>query len=374
MNLFGTNDSRPSPMPRYSLYLPSEQQPLFYRFFARFLAGVYHLIVTIRNFLYDRKIFRTHKLPGLCFSVGNLTLGGTGKSPFVMELASRLLDHAYSPVILTRGYKSSLRRNEFLLLLGGKPSKANFTRTLSKYPDEAMMYSQRLPQVPVLVARNRLSAAAWLQEQKIFPASHWILDDGFQHRKIHRDLDIVLMDAQSPVGNSYLFPHGSLREPLVSLKRADFVCFTRASASLPSASTLREIGAFTKAPLLKFSFEMDIHSVDNTREFREDCFPVLLLCGIAHPEQFEKQIQDRGIPIGNRYVVGDHEPFDPGSLNKALHQNCRSILTTEKDYWRAPQVFAGIKLPIFVARIRIFPAQTNASSFFEKICQIHKKA
>lgn len=358
-------------MPRYKLYLDTEQQGFVYRTLAGILSLVYSFFVKIRNLLYDKKILKSIKLPGICISVGNITVGGTGKSPLVMEIAQKLQQEGFSPVIVTRGYKSSLKRKEALVLLAGKILKKNFSRKLLRYPDEAMMYSHRLPNLPVLVGPNRKHAAQWLLEQKLKP-SHWILDDGFQHRKIARDFDLVLLDAESPWGNSHLLPLGSLREPLSSLKRADAICFTRSSLDYPSKQTLQTLEKFTKVPTTKLSFDFKIQSLDKNISFSKEHEPMLVMCGIAQDEKFIRQIESKGIVIGEYYCVGDHEPFLKEKVLASL-ENCHSILTTEKDYWRNPSIFKNLKKAVFLAQLRIFPNETNTRNIFEVICQFQKK-
>ena len=346
------------------LYLPVEEQNFFYKYLAYFISFFYSLIISLRNRFYDKKIFKAKKLPGRVISVGNITLGGTGKSPLVMDIAQHLLERGLSPVILTRGYKSSLKKKQSLVLLAGKVLKKNFSSEISRFPDEAMMYSHRLPSVPVIVSSDRVSAALWYLSGNAKP-SHWILDDGFQHRKIMRDFDLVLLDAQKPFGNGKLFPLGSLREPVENLRRAHYIAYTRASSKFPDKLTEVRINKISPVKKEKLYFDFTLHSFENLK-FNKNHEPLLLACGIAEPDRFFSQILSKGMVVQNFYPVADHEDFDEKKMNE-LAKECKSLVITEKDYWRNPNFFKKIKLPFFIAQLRVFPQETNTQSLFELI-------
>jgi tetraacyldisaccharide 4'-kinase len=342
-----------------------------YRYLAAMVSLVYSVVIGIRNKLYDNQFFQKTKLPGVCISIGNITLGGTGKSPMLMDITEHLVQHGCSPIVLTRGYKSSLKKNEYMILLAGKILKKNFERTLLQWPDEAMMYSHRLPSVPILVARNRTRAAQWFLDGHAKP-THWILDDGFQHRCIERDFDIVLLDAEFPFGNGRLFPSGSLRESARSLSRAHYIGYTRATADYPTQSTEDLVGRYSSAVTEAFFFDFTIHSVEKQKFFTNQDEPVNVLCGIAQPKKFLTQIQNKGITIAHAYVVHDHDLFEEQITLDSL-KTCRSVLTTEKDYWRNPDLFKKINRPCFLTRVRIFPKETNSVSIFDLILSLRKK-
>lgn len=363
--------SKVSTMLHSSLHLPVEKQPLLYRLIASILSVIYSLIVKVRNALYDRGILKSTRLPGICVSVGNITVGGTGKSPLVMEIANRLIEDSMHPVIVTRGYKSSLARNEYLVLLGGNVHKKNFTRELKQIPDEAMMYSQRLPKVPILVGSRRVCAAQWYLETES-QTTHWILDDGFQHRSLNRDWDIVLMDAQNPFGNGKILPLGTLREGLRSLKRANFLCFTRAHENTPNEETLQSIKSYTSAPFEKIYFDFDLESLEHSSPFSKENEPALLVCGIAQPEHFISQIKEKGIQIGDVYSVGDHHSFDKEKIQHLLN-NSQSIISTEKDYWRNPSLFHEMAKPCFLAKLRIFSRNSGSLRVLDALSSLQKR-
>lgn len=346
------------------IYLPRKEQNIFFVIFARIVSFFFAFIVNLRNRLYDAEILKSYSLPGRVLSVGNITLGGTGKSPVVMELVQHLVEAGKKPVILTRGYKSSLKRNQIIILFAGKILRKNFSSDVIHLPDEALMYSHRCPTIPIIVSRNRFLAAQWYLKGKLIP-THWVLDDGFQHRQIKRDFDLVLLDAEKPFGNEQIFPLGSLREPVGSLKRAHYLIYTRATQSLPSAFTETYVNKITSVPKEKWCFDFAIYSME-TLTFNKNYEPVLLLGGIAGPERFMNHVVSKGIVVKNYYFVPDHENFDEGKV-LILSKNCRSILTTEKDYWRNPDFFTKNKIPFFIAKLHVFSKESSRPSVFDFI-------
>ena len=350
----------------YKIYLPYHQQALPARILALVLSYVYGWLVYFRNLFYDKGWLPSQRLPGSCIAVGNLTVGGTGKSPFVMDLAKQLHAKGFRPAILTRGYGSSLGKRDVLVLLGGGVLAQNFEKALLRRPDEAMMQSQRNPTVPVIVGRNRSKAAQWFLKHASLIPTHWILDDGFQHRKIQRDLDIVLLDGHSPFGNGFLLPLGSLREPLASLNRADWVCFTRASQDWPSAEAQELVRRFSSAATAKLGFNISIRPQISGVDFRKEYEPVLLMCGIAQPDRLLAQVRQENIQVGASYFVQDHLPFSPDEMQRQM-ASCRSILTTEKDFWRNPSLFTNSDKPYFIIDLTLSALDGEEITIFEKI-------
>lgn len=175
----------------------------------------YGLGAATNNFLFDKRFRKINRLPRPVISIGNITLGGTGKTPFTAWLADYFQSRESSPALISRGYQSQLQPGETV------PQN-----------DEARELSLRLSHVPHLQGSNRFQTAQLLLEQ--YPqTSIFLLDDAFQHRKLARDLDIVLLDALDPFGLNALFPRGLLREPLSNLKRADVILLSRADLIPP---------------------------------------------------------------------------------------------------------------------------------------------
>src|SRR3989449_10214655 len=186
------------------------------------LSRLYGLAMRSRAALYARGLLKQQSLPGRVISVGNLTVGGTGKTPVVIALAAALRDRGRKVGVISRGYK---RRSgtSFLEISDG--------RTLRGHPgdsgDEPFLIAQRCPGVPVAVGADRPLVGRYLVDR--FDLDTLVLDDGFQHLALRRDTDILVLDAGAPFGNGYLLPRRRLREPLSAMERASAVLVTRAS-------------------------------------------------------------------------------------------------------------------------------------------------
>jgi tetraacyldisaccharide 4'-kinase len=326
--------------------LPS---PRWWRALAPRLAGLYGAAVAARNALYDRGALRVRRLPGRVISVGNLAAGGTGKSPVVMELARLLVRLGHRPAILTRGYGTSLARCDALALLGGREIMA--PSTPAPWPDEARMQSEALPEVPIIVGRDRYAAARRFLAlppgiSPLGAPTHWLLDDGFQHRRLARDLDIVLLDAARPLGGHRLLPHGLLREPPAALARAGLVIYTRCAPGLPTVADERAVAALASAQALRAVFRPGpLTPVAGAPASVPG--PVLLAAGVATPEQVHAALVSLRVAVAATYFVRDHAAFAPAELVRRLGA-ARAVVTTAKDYWRDPDVFTALPVPTYL--------------------------
>ena len=184
------------------------------------ISVLYGGLTHLRRRLYTRGRLKSHRLPCPVISVGNLTLGGTGKTPLVIHLAEKIQGMGYRPVILSRGYKGLAEKGGAVVSDG-----RNLLCDARQAGDEPYLMAILLPTVPVVVGRHRYRAG--MDAIRRFQPDIILLDDGFQHLQLKRDLNLLLLDAQNPFGNRYLFPRGTLREPEVSLLGADAVVLTR---------------------------------------------------------------------------------------------------------------------------------------------------
>jgi tetraacyldisaccharide 4'-kinase len=325
------------------------------------LAYFFGVIVFLRNFLFNFGILRINNLPGKVVSVGNIAVGGTGKSPTVIALASELISNNYKVVILTRGYKGGLARSDWMVLLNGNKIAGNAKDSAN--PDEALMQSKELKDVPVVVGANRYkNALKWLEVCKSTSKLElnslvWILDDGFQHRAIHRDLDIVLLDSKRPFGA--LMPKGLFREATESLSRADVVLFTRADHSHPQKGDFSFVSAVNpKAYIAKVKMFFDnpllasnsFEEVDSSHESLQSK-RFMLVAGIANPDQFIAAVLSKGLTIVSKKIQGDHESFELDSL-LGLVSSCDCVITTAKDFARNQAVFEHLGRPVYVLPMR----------------------
>jgi tetraacyldisaccharide 4'-kinase len=212
--------------PIYQMALSIERPPAAYRPAAAILAvlgAVYGGVQKIRGDIYFRGVWPRHRLACAVISVGNLVAGGTGKTPMTDYIARHCRKTGYKTVILSRGYRGQAEHR------GGIVSDGHaLLMTPEMAGDEPFMLASGLPDIPVIVGRDRFLSGQLAMDR--FRPDIIILDDGFQHLKLERDLDIILMDGCHPFGNGYLLPRGILREPLSAIQRADAVVFTRADS------------------------------------------------------------------------------------------------------------------------------------------------
>ncbi len=309
---------------------------------------IYGGIVRLRNVLYDSGVIETKRLPCPVVSVGNLTVGGTGKTPMVIMLATLLKDKGYRPAVLSRGYggeksgKIDVVSDGECILLG--PDEAG---------DEPVLIAASTHQVPVLTGADRFTSGQYAVDY--LKADVLLLDDAFQHRRLHRDLNILLLDAARPFGNGSILPRGPLREPRSALNRADMVVLTRMDEKnqSPLESDLeREFpgmpvfkAVHRPAGLCKIRFpslggrdEREgeiILSPDFLKNKR-----VFAFAGIAQPDSFKKMIESLGAEIAAFRAFPDHHRYSATDMDDILRASRESgaeiILTTEKD---------GVKLP-----------------------------
>ncbi len=299
---------------------------------------VYEGAVRLRNRYYDQGL-GLRKLPAPVLSVGNLTVGGTGKTPLVMLLASRLRQRGLKVTVLSRGYGRS-RTSEVLEVSAGQKSKVS----IRDVGDEPFMMAQKLEGVSVWVGANRFKAglAAWEKA----PSDLFILDDGFQHRSLVRDVDIVVAKLPRPWGNKRLLPAGPLREPLSSLKRAQMVVLTWQENLETHAQWIQVenhvpvVRAFLKAKALRPAAGGESYPLEFLKGKR-----AALVCAIGHPEGFREMVRLLGAESAACLFFPDHHWYTPQDVSriKGLARDSEVVLTTEKDVWKLRE--SGLEIP-----------------------------
>lgn len=287
--------------------------------------------------LFDRGWRRPRRAPVRVVCVGNLTAGGTGKTPVVAWLARATLEAGKHPAIVLRGYRKGAH--------DGAES------------DEAQLYARLVPSVPVLVDADRVRAA---HAAAALGADLVLLDDGFQHRRLHRDVDVVLLDARDPFGGGAVLPRGFLREPPSGLARADVVVLTRSDRAgadalaeterrvrvlAPQAAIVREVHVPTDLVGLDGSRIADVAALRGAR--------VVAVSGIGDPTTLAETVTRCGATVVRTFDYGDHHEFTTAEL-AALARECaadgvRWCVTTQKDAMRIGVVPAD--LPLVVLRI-----------------------
>lgn len=326
------------------------KQKIIYKLVATPLSTLYGAVTLARRAAFDWGWLPVTALPGVTISVGNLIAGGTGKTPIILEIARLLQAAGGRPVVLSRGYGGSLRGDQGLELLAGRIVSAHKTSVTSRIPDEAALLSRALPDVPVLVGKDRIGGA----RRFTGPVTHWLIDDGFQHRKLARQIDLVLLDAQEPFANGALLPRGILREPLSSLGRATAVLFTRAARDYPTAEVRGLVGSLCPGLLGDARFttgvpDKDIKGADLNPALEGE---VLLAVGIADPERVQESVEAALGKAVRTHFVPDHHDFDRRALLEAA-AGASVVLTSAKDYWREPSVFDACARPVGLLELRI---------------------
>ena len=316
------------------MYDLSEKKNYFLTWFLFFLSLLYRGLLKIRQFLFTMKILRVKKLPCMVISVGNITAGGTGKTPLSMYLARLLTGLGYRLVIISRGYKGTATKKGGIAADGRQilmnPGMAG---------DEPILLASQLPGVPVVVGRDRYQAG--LTALKKFKADIILLDDGFQHLKLKRDLNLLLLDARTPLGNRYLLPRGTLREPRSQIKRADALVFTH-------AEDISKIEIKTQP-----AFYCQHCAYINTIVLSGKKLTPQALCskpvplkkkqvfgfsGIARNIDFKQTLQSLPYNLVGFKGYQDHHAYSDTDLQDLIHEaqaaGAQLLATTEKDYIR----------------------------------------
>lgn len=314
------------------------------------LEVLYRLVVWVRNALYDLNLLPTSSLPGTVISIGNIALGGTGKSPLVMSVARSIREMGGEPVILTRGYKSGLRSGEWQVYLNGRVV-AGISRPSIK-PDEAVMQSRGLPNTYVIVGSRRYAAAmAFLQDLKGVTPTHWILDDGFQHRRLKRDHDVVILDARCPWGPC--LPAGRFREPSTALARATTVVVGKSTSREQIVALMSRLGSlYPKLELCGVTFNqgpLRLACGEAPHTKRES---FALVCGVANPDDVANQLRSTGVNLVKVFNNPDHSSFNVGGV-LAERLSFTSIVTTEKDWARDQESFESLGIPVYVVPLHL---------------------
>ncbi len=299
------------------------------------LEQLYAGAMRLRAAAYGRGWLKSERLPVKVISVGNVTVGGTGKTPMVLHLARRLGKRGRRVAILTRGYG----RREFApLVINGQGEVSKFTPELMG--DEPILLARALPEVTLGIGADRVALARQiLQMEAAQPPEIFLLDDGFQHLRLTRDVDVLLIDATDPFAEGAVLPAGRLREPLAALARADLIVLTRASNGVPRKveAVLRRFNP--RAPLfpattqLSGVFEAGAHRAANLFVLKQT--PAVAFCGIGNPEAFWDDLRRAGFNLAGTLAFADHYRYGIEDFRRIIRYadsvKARALLTTEKD-------------------------------------------
>ena len=297
------------------------------------LSKLYSLVVSLRVWLYQRGILASRQLPYPVISVGNLTVGGTGKTPLVGFLAKILRKAGYQPIILSRGYKRK-DKTPVLKVSDGKEVLCGW----EDCGDEPYLLAQNLDGVPVVVSKNRYQAG---QSVTDYPDPIiYLLDDGYQHLQLKRNLNILLLDATDPFGGGRVLPLGRLRESTRGLKRADAIIITRSHIPFEMEAVNRHIRRWNPwAPIAYFHHDVTSMCDLKTGEHRpiRDFFGkrVIALAAIGNPQVFVRDLEHYQMRIDDRFIFRDHHDYSQSDLDRVLDRldqlQADAVVTTQKD-------------------------------------------
>jgi tetraacyldisaccharide 4'-kinase len=336
------------------------QSNKIFLFILHMLSLIYALAIKLRLLAYKTGFFETVALPAYVISVGNLTTGGTGKTPFVVMLAKWASRNGIRTAVLSRGYKRR-KSHKFLIVSDG-------TKTLvssEESGDEAFLLAKKLDSVPVLVSKKR-SRIGFLA-LKLFNSQLLLLDDGYQHVSIKRDVNILLIDSLRQFGNNSLLPAGPLREPMREIRRADIIVLTKCKdirSAHGFSSYLQE--EHPETPVLRASHSpekvwLPLKNKSYTPEFLSGK-RIIAFAGLASPEDFFTMIKDLGGIIVHAQPFPDHKYYKEHEIKELaglkVSLNADFLLSTEKDWARINgKIEYDENLAILTIKVRLLPGQ-----------------
>ena len=320
-------------------------------------ARLYEFGVRLRVAAYETDYLKPKRLDATVISVGNIAVGGTGKTPFVHYVARYLKEEGHSVAILTRGYGRESRGRR--VLNDPEAPDRDGAESYREFGDEPLMLARALADVPIIIDKDRHESGIYAERE--FGADVLILDDAYQHLALARDLNILLLDATDPFAGFEMVPFGRLREPLYGLKRADAVIITRADRPFDQAQVNAIIKYFCgeKVPVMYV-----YSSIKRLRHLSGEAYEagqfrgwnVSLMCGIGNPHAFADDILQVGINIVAEHFYVDHHPFTQQDLDEvtraAREVGADAIITTEKDAVRL-EGLSPAEIPVYAAQLEI---------------------
>ncbi len=317
------------------------------------LSFFYGVAMRARVWLYDRGIFSSQSLSAKVISVGNITLGGTGKTPFAHYLAEVIQAMGFRVAILSRGYKGN-----YAGLYGVVSDGEKILMEPREAGDESYLLARKLKGIPILVGRKRFLSGNFAIEE--FKSQVIILDDGFQHLSLKRDINLLLLDARNLFGNGRVFPRGALREPISQMKRADALILTKCDESVNVIKLKEKLNKFVNnLPI----FALHYTPVGIERWGEKDPLPIEFLrnrrvwafTGIGRPGSFREVLTGLGARVAGFEVFPDHYWYKPEDFQRLAEEGAKSgaevLITTEKDMVRL-KGFLPEKLALWAIVVR----------------------
>lgn len=315
------------------------------------LGWIYGKIINKRNSLYESGSLRSTSLGVPTISVGNITVGGTGKTPLVAYIAELLAEKGEKVCIISRGYKRE-NENERVLVSDSKKILVD----VKKAGDEPFELANKLiGKAFVLADANRIAGGIWAKKELGITA--FVLDDAFQHLKVKRDLDILTIDATNPFGNRKTLPSGILREPLENLQRADLIIITRANLIQNTQNLISEIKKLNASATI-ITTQNKISQLIRFKDKVKDNFEVnemiskkfLAFCALGNPDNFFAQLTTEGIKLSFTKSFKDHHFYTQADIERmeieASKNNAEAFLTTAKDAVKLSEL--ELSLPYYI--------------------------
>jgi tetraacyldisaccharide 4'-kinase len=332
------------------------------------LSFVYERFVQLRLYLYRKRVFRERALGCLVISIGNLTVGGTGKTPIVEKFARALQSGGRRVAILSRGYKSVPRKRSWVDRI--KKTDVDPPRIVSDGKsllldsltagDEPYMLAHNLRDVIVLVDKDRVKSGRFAIDK--WNIDTLLLDDGLQYLHLKHRLDMVLVDRQAPFGNEFLLPRGTLRESPRNLRRASYIFITKNTGE-PNNALIQRVRRYNRTAEIiecahKPLYLQNVYTGERLPLERLRNAFIGSLCGIAVPDSFEGGLKALGahVDLAKQYI--DHHYYTEAELRsfigRCIRRDLAMIVTTEKDAVRMPRLpEAEMKVPIYFLRVEI---------------------
>lgn len=303
-------------------------------------------ITKLRRYAYKRQWLQSEKLPVPVVSIGNITVGGTGKTPIIQAIAHYLQQQGKTPAILSRGYRGTYKNIQ--TVSDGKTILA----TATEVGDEPIQLAKQLPQTPIIVCRDRIVGGKYII--KHFHPDIILLDDGMQHLRLQRDLDITLIDATNPFGNKKTLPCGPLREPQSTLSHADAIIITKTNQTssieklINTLTKLKVIDKVTQASFTTSTItNTTTHKTSKTNDFKS-C-KAFAFCGLGNTASFFTSCNKTSLFITGTCAFPDHHPYTSKDIQHIVSQahasNAEFLITTEKDAARLTST--SFPLPLY---------------------------
>ena len=329
------------------------------------LSFIYGSLVAVRNFFYEKKILSTKSLNCKVISIGNITVGGSGKTPTVEYLSNLLQSKGYKVGIISRGYKRKSKST--LIVTDGKKKPKSWEHV----GDEPFLLAHKLVNIPIVVGTSRYKAGSMMIEK--FQPDVILIDDGFQHLSLHRDLDIVLVNSKDKKSDHKLIPAGKLREPISNLTRADLIIVTKSNIHQPSNYLINQIESFDRPTIYNELQIVSLLQNDSNKITKLDIIAnkkVYLFSALGDNESFKKIMGNTHAKIVGHSQYPDHYHYTLDDLDdiekKATKCNAEFLITTEKDLVKINYQYN--KMNIYAVRMKmLFRPENLFSEYIEEL-------